>query len=50
MYINPPPGVIFFSPGWVGEGTVFFAFDWLEGLSSDWLFDLGKCVCVCVCV
>jgi len=28
----------------VGEVTAFFASDWLEGLSFDWLFDL--CVCV----
>lgn len=25
----------------VGEGTAFSASDWLEGLSSDWLFDLA---------
>ena len=30
-----------FFPRMVGEGTAFFASDWLEGLSSDWLFDLA---------
>ena len=29
------------APWGLGLSTAFFASDWLEGLSSDWLFDLA---------